>query len=76
MLTCSWIMAFISWHKENTQTSFGLVNDHFNYFLSRWELSEEEESGGSDVETLVNQKQTVVSQTLDKLPVAATKYTA
>lgn len=32
MLTCSWIMAFISWHKENTQTSFGLVNDHFNYF--------------------------------------------
>ena len=52
------------------------MNDHFNYFLSRWELSEEEESGGSDVETLVTQKQTVVSQTLDKLPVAATKYTA
>jgi len=48
----------------------------FKLFLSRWELSEEEESGGSDVETLVNQKQTVVSQTLDKLPVAATKCTA
>lgn len=39
------------------------MNDRFN-FLSRWELSEEEESGGSDVETLVNQQQTAVSQTL------------
>ena len=37
-------------------------------FFSRWELSEEEESGGSDVETLVNQKQTAVSETLHKTP--------
>lgn len=30
-------------------------------FLFRWELSEEEESVGSDVETLVNQHQSAVS---------------
>ena len=44
-------------------------------FFSRWELSEEEESGGSDVETLVNQKQTAVSETLHKTPGCCNKCT-
>ena len=41
-------------------TKMMMISNHI-YILHRWELSEEEESGGSDVETLVNQQQPAVS---------------
>lgn len=78
MHACTFVVAL---HKENKQASFGLgvikwsLQWSFEFFFSRWELSEEEESGGSDVETLVNQKQTAVSETLHKTPGCCNKCT-